>query len=103
MRLVGVSMGLCRAVPVMGVRFLLRVARSRMYMERILLFAAAVVTHGGDGIVGSGVGCLDLTQVQVSSCAQQLQGPAALRTSKIKVIEFEFAADGAVKATGLGF
>ena len=53
-------------------------------------------------MVGSREYGLDPAEKQVSSCAQQLQGPAALRTSKIKVIEFEFAADGAVKTASLG-
>ena len=103
-RLVGVGMGMCRAVRMMGVMVPMRMARAGagMHMEMIVLLAAAVVAHGGDGMVGLGEGGLDLTEVQVASCLQQLQEPAALWTRKIKVIEFEFAADGAVKTASLG-
>ena len=54
-------------------------------------------------MVGSREYGLDPAEKQVSSCAQQLQGPAALRTSKIKAREFEFAAFGTGKMARFGF
>ena len=77
-------------------------AGSGVHMEMIVLVAAAVVAHGQAIVVGSGIHGLNPGNKQLPTGPHQLQRPAALRTSEIHAIQFEFAADGTVKIPGLG-